>query len=248
MSSQKRSTRNGVILAIILASVALAVTGVILGSSDDLAVPGPDPTEAADTVTVLRRAAQEQGICYGWELANWSEVVDVGSNLGSGVAVDSDPVRCPRWVKVIANIRYTAESSESEDSATVWVESTEGATAGFPHRLAGLGLDEATFIDEPGWAVTRAAVTLPLLMVEAGLAPAGAVSTQTPEAVPSPSPLPEAGSDLWRDRWGYLVTGALLLLTTVLFVSVGFALRARQRDAATVAGAPVTGKAKAGRG
>nr|WP_246158102.1 hypothetical protein [Micromonospora palomenae] len=67
---------------------------------------------------------------------------------------------------------------------------------------------------------------LPLLAVEAGLVEPAA----TPAAAgAAPSPLPAGGSDLWRDRWGYLLAAVGLLLVTALLVTVGLVQRRRQR-------------------
>lgn len=226
-----KPVRNGKVVAIVVVSVVVSVVGmgIAAGSYDgSTAVPAPSVTERADTVAILRRATEQQNVCYGWRLSDSGRtVVSAGSNLGDGVPVDSDPTRCPRWVEVVADVVYTSESSESEDSASVWVESTVGVSSfAFDDGLKRLGLDDGVFIDDPGWAITRAAVSLPLLMAEQGKAPAASVSTAAPAA--APSPLPNPGSDLWRDRWGYLVTGAVLLLFTALLVTIGLAQRRRQ--------------------
>jgi len=225
--------------------IGIVVVGCVAGSyalgggfgDDSTTVPGPTRTETADTVAILGKAADKQGICYGWRLEDdaWrGDVVSEGSNLGAGMAVDSDPSRCPRWVQVIARVNYTSASSEAEDSASIEVESTEEDTNLFQveHGLNRLGLNDEAFIDEPGWAVTRAAVSLPLLMAEQGEVPAAPVSTDAPAA--APSRLPDPGPDLWRDRWGYLLAGAAMLLVTVVLVLIGRAQARRERAAAEV--------------
>ncbi|MEU4677349.1 hypothetical protein [Micromonospora sp. NPDC023737] len=220
------------------------VAGVLSGD-DGLAVSPPTATERTDTVPILQQAAAAQGICYGWTLQTGSEVVSAGSNLGEGVAVEGDP-RCPRWVRVVADVTYVSESSESNDYAYVTVEGSTDLDQS--HLLAvdaGLerfGLTEDAFLDEPGWAVTRAAVSLPLLLAEAGGAVPVPAATTTPAG--PPPPLPAAGNDLWRDRWGYLLAAAGMLLLTVLLVTVGLVQRRRERREAAP---PATAGAASGR-
>ncbi|WP_405114880.1 hypothetical protein OG559_11035 [Micromonospora sp. NBC_01405] len=205
--------------------------GVLNGDSGGTTVPAPAADERADTVPILAQAATSQGICYGWRLESYyGSVVSVGSNLGDGVAVVDNPA-CPRWVEVTAEVRYTSESSESSDSASLYVKgSTDMARADLyavKNGLQRFGLDDGAFVDDPGWAVCRAAVALPLLMAEAGMAEPAA----TPAAVPGAAvaPLPDVGSDFWRDRWGWLLATAGLLLVAALLFTVGFVRRSRQR-------------------
>ncbi|WP_442930854.1 hypothetical protein [Micromonospora sp. NBC_00421] len=217
----------------IVLGLALCCVGSSLFNQDSggTAVPAPAVDERADTVPLLAQATASQGICYGWRLEeSYDSAVSVGSNLGDGVPVSED-ARCPRWVEARARITYTAESSESSDSAYVTVVgSPDIAAADLASVQAGLtrfGLNDDVFVDDPGWAVCRAAVALPLLVAEAGVAPPAATPTVDPGA--AVAPLPEAGSDFWRDRWGLLLTAAGLLLVAVLLITVGFVQRSRRR-------------------
>lgn len=226
MSTKKSPRSIGVVLGTVAAVLVIGIAINFIGDSDDnTAVPGPTATEVADTVAVLAKAAEAQDICYGWRLQDRSTVISVGSNLGGGIAIDEDPARCPRWVNVIASVVWTPQSSDTEDWARVRVESSENGVALLADKLARFGLDEAVFIDEPGWAITRAAVVLPLLMTEAKLAPPAPINSVPPTA--APAPLPDAGSDLWRDRWGYFVAAAVLLLVAGLLVLTGWRRRRR---------------------
>ncbi|MCM0675349.1 hypothetical protein NCC78_11715 [Micromonospora phytophila] len=217
--------------AVVLGGVCLA--GALADNDDSTVVPPPTATERSDTVPLLRKARDSQGVCYGWRLEDGQgATVSVGSNLGDGVTVTDNP-QCPRWLQVVGNVSYTPESSESEDSAYVSVDGSgefEGTDLlTMDQGLARLGITDEALLDDPGWAVTRAAVSLPLLVAERGLASAAPVVTAAP-ATP-PAPLPDAGSDLWRDRWGHLVAAAGLLLLTALLVTVGVVQRRRQRRA-----------------
>jgi hypothetical protein len=198
-------------------------------AGDDSTVPAPTETERRETVTVLQRSAEAQDFCYGWRLSDGAgDVVSVGSNLGDNVAVDTDPARCPRWVEVAADVTYTDASSELEDSATVRVNSSSESWGedDLVDGLTRLGLGNDTFLDEPGWAISRAAVSLPLLIAEKGHAKPVPIATVTPSA-PS-TPLADAGSDFARDRGGYVIAAFLLFVLTAVLVTIGWFQRRRE--------------------
>ncbi|WP_406039215.1 hypothetical protein OG799_27965 [Micromonospora sp. NBC_00898] len=209
--------------------VAFCAVGAFTNDSDSLTVPAPAADERTDTVPLLQEAAASQGICYGWRLTDYPTVTSVGSNLGDGIAVGEDP-RCLRWIEVEADVNYTSESSEASDSASVRVNGSDDVDAAdlssIQRGLERFGLDDDAFVDDPGWAVTRAATTLPLLAAEAGVAQPAAPPSVEPAA--AASPLPAAGSDFWRDRWGWLIAVTGLLLLAALFVTVGVVQRRRQ--------------------
>ncbi|MGK5674769.1 hypothetical protein ACSNOB_18250 [Micromonospora sp. URMC 106] len=215
-----------------LVVLGCVVAGLVNSDSGDDDVPAPTAQERGDTVPILQRSADSQGICYGWVLQDYfsySDPLSVGSNLGDGIAVEENPA-CPRWVQVDARVAYTSESSESEDFARIDVTGSADITTSqllrIEQGLERFGLTEKVFIDDPGWAVTRAAVTLPLLATEAGLVEPAA--TPTVDAAATPAPLPGTSSDLWRDRWGYFLAAFGLLLLTALLVAVGLWQRRRQ--------------------
>ncbi|MET7965861.1 hypothetical protein [Micromonospora sp. NPDC005305] len=236
MAAGKRAAKKKKTAWVAWLAVALVVAGCVavgvLNTGGDTTVPAPAADERADSVAVLQRTSAEQGLCYGWELVDYYDYGaaprNVGSNLGDGVAVEENP-GCPRWVQVTANIGYVSESSESNDFARIEVTGSPDIDSAdlwqVESGLGRLGLTEDVFVDDPGWAVTRAAVMLPLLAVEAGLAEPA--DTPVPAAA-SPSPLPDAGSDYLRDRWGWLLATVGLLLLAALFVTVGVVQRRRQ--------------------
>ncbi|MFG2056501.1 hypothetical protein ACGFI9_21005 [Micromonospora sp. NPDC048930] len=230
------ATKHKAAIWVFWLTTGLVVLGCVIagvlnndGSTD---VPAPAADERADTVAILRSSTASQGLCYGWVLKDyWSygdDVISAGSNLGDGVRVEENP-SCPRWVQVTATIRYVSESSESNDTAQVEVTGSpdidSAALVRMRSGLDRLGLTDEVFIDDPGWAATRAAVMLPLLAVEAELVEA-VVATPAPGPA-SPSPLPDAGSDLLRDRWGTLLAAVGLLLFAALLIGVGVASRRR---------------------
>ncbi|MEU5944094.1 hypothetical protein ABZ793_00850 [Micromonospora sp. NPDC047465] len=232
-AAKKSSPKAAAVIWLVSGMIVLGcvVAGMVNSGSGDDDVPSPTAQERADTVPILQRSADSQGICYGWVLQDYfsySDPLSVGSNLGDGVAVEENPA-CPRWVQVDARVAYTSESSESNDFARIDVTGSADISTSQLFRiedgLTRFGLTEDVFIDDPGWAITRAAVTLPLLAVEAGLVEPAA----TPAAdAATPAPLSDAGNDLWRDRWGYLLAALGLLLLTGLLVAVGLWQRRRQ--------------------
>ncbi|MEH0842556.1 hypothetical protein V6U81_09225 [Micromonospora sp. CPCC 205711] len=206
--------------------------GTVFGDDRSATVSAPTAQERGDTVPILAQSAAGQGVCYGWVLKDYfdyGDPVSVGSNLGDGVAVQDNPA-CPRWVQVSARIYYPSKSSESDDNAYVDVTGSADVDSVDLLRMKSgldrLGVTEKAFVDDPGWAITRAAVMLPLLAAEQGLVEPAA--TPAPDTA-SPSPLPAAGNDLWRDRWGYFVAVTTLVLIAALLITVGVVQRRRQR-------------------
>ncbi|MGR6316536.1 hypothetical protein Q2K19_10375 [Micromonospora soli] len=245
---RSNALKAAVVWAVVLGVAGLCLVGFVNGDSDDLTVPAPAGDERADTVPILQAAFANQGICYGWRLTDGYELVSVGSNLGDGTAA-ADAPGCPRWVELTADITYTSESSEANDSASIRVTGSDDIDladlSAIESGLGRFGLDEDAFVDDPGWAATRAATTLPLLAAEAGLAAPAAAPSAGPSA--AASPLPDAGSDFWRDRWGWLLATAGLFLLAALLVTVGVAQRRRQlrvRVPAQRAGAGAAGRTR----
>ncbi|MFI2708798.1 hypothetical protein ACH495_01520 [Micromonospora sp. NPDC018662] len=202
----------------------------IANGGDSTDVPAPTTEQRTATVPLLASAFEGQGICYGWRLSDRNTEISVGSNLGDGTSMRDDP-RCPRWIEVSAVVHYTLPSSEVQDSARIGVDGSADIEKADLYPIASglsrFGLDEDAFVDEPGWAITRATTVLPLLAAEVGLAEAAPAPTAaTPTG--TPAPLPSAGNDLLRDRKGWLFTAVGLLLVAALFITVGVRQRNRQ--------------------
>jgi hypothetical protein len=202
-----------------------------------LSACGADPSTATvseqrrEIASQLAKATAVQRVCYGWLLdAGYGGTPPVrGSNLGENVPVDSDPQRCASWVEVRATVHYVPDSSESEDSASFDVLTSSNLTVGpsIEADLGRFGVDEQVFIDDPDWAIARAALALPLLTAEAGAAdPAPAPSTPT---TATPRALADPGNDFWRDRWVFVLVATGLVLFAAVFLTVGIVAGRRQR-------------------
>jgi hypothetical protein len=213
----------------VLAACAAALTAGLAGCATGGGVDASPADLRRETTAQLAKATAAQGVCFGWRLDSTDPTeASRGSNLGDNVPVDSDPGRCPRWVEVDAMINYVPESSESEDSAAVSVRTSPNISTGLAIKdnLARFGLDEQAFVDDPTWAVSRAALALPLLTAESGAAEPA--PTPAGPAAAAPSPLPAAGSDFWRDRLAFVLAAAGIGLVAVLFGVVGLLLRRRR--------------------
>lgn len=168
-----------------------------------------DPADAAELAQSLAEAQEEQDICYGWEVAG--SVVDSGSSVDGPGAV-TQLRACERYVLLLGDVTYACESCDSEDSASVIIETSfpDGPTAEDLERI-GFNGSELTG-DNDDRALFNMVAALPLLVSDRGLAPP--VPAETPAAaVPATDRATDTpGSDLWRDRWFLLLLSGFLLV------------------------------------
>jgi hypothetical protein len=191
-------------------------------------VPAPDPADRRAAVAELQRAMEAHGVCYGWTLGDSSTRVSTGSSLGDGARVDSDLHKCKNWVEVHVAVNYTDESSELEDSAVVAIYTSSPDWVLYPESLEKLGLDEQAFLDDPGDAVLRAALALPMLAASTGLVPG--LPPPTPAAAANrPADPPTGGSDFWRDRWPLVAASGGLLAVAIAGFGLGWWQRRQDR-------------------
>ncbi|MDG6103460.1 hypothetical protein Daura_35815 [Dactylosporangium aurantiacum] len=197
-------------------ALAVVVCGVSCFGAFDTSGTTVDTPAAADQQSVvdgLARATAAHGICYGWRLQSSASTVNVGSNLGVGKAVTDDPAKCAKYVEVQGNVRYYPDSSESEDTAAYSIRSTLGDGARLdPAAFDRLGAGTKQLLDDPATTILVAADALPLLTLEAGLAPA---PVPPPSATGSVAPVATGGNDFLRDRWPLLALSGGLLLVAV---------------------------------
>lgn len=223
--------------AVLLAAPATATADVIF-----------DQADAEDLAATLDEAFQAQGVCYGWAI----DVDNVGlpessygSNFGANTRL-SDAAefdRCDTTVEFQADIRWTSESSEIEDSASYRVESLpEGPTTADLDSLE-LVSEDGLVSDNVDLDVYKAVSSLPLLAADAGVAepmeasPAPETVAQSAGGEPTNSP----GSDFWREAGGAVLFSLVLLVGGGVFAF--WALRspaARRRAEARAAGSSST--------
>lgn len=195
----------GLLALMLLAVPASAHAGVLL-----------QPADEAELAQSLADAAEEQDVCYGWKVFINGSVTDQGSSLGPGRPVGTG-IGCDRHAQLVADLTYTCDSCEGEDSGSISIESN------LPHPptvndLSDLGYsasdllgddDDVTLIDMVG--------ALPLITAQRGDAPF--IEYEPATKVPAADgPTNTPGSDMLRDRWFALVLfGGLLVLAPLWF-------------------------------
>src|SRR5438046_8758211 len=115
-----------IVIGIVAGVCCLAAWGAGVftsGSADDnsTVVPTPSADEAQELTAGLSRAYDTQHVCYGWYLKDRGTVKAKGSNFGADTEVSAADKRCPKYLVLTASVTYTSASSESEDSATVYL-------------------------------------------------------------------------------------------------------------------------------
>lgn len=196
---------------------ALAAAGaavVALGAAPAAAVPILEPADANELAQALADATEEQDVCYGWavqvtDYGGSADGTDRGSSLGVGpTAIET---QCERWVIFEAALTYTSELSESEDSARFGVRSN---VPGAPTSsdLAEWGISSGGLLGaNDDQVVANAALLLPALMADKGLAPPIALEANT-EALPSGDRATGTPGSDWLRKYGAAAAIAALTL------------------------------------
>jgi hypothetical protein len=197
----------------------IRASGLAIALAVALAAPAPAPApagiltpeDAAELAQSLAEAQEEQSICYGWWV--FSNTQELGSSTGGpGRRLTRQLQTCTRgFVELSADINYSCESCESEDSASVSIDSN------LPNPptvddLEDLGLKAGALTgDKDDTTLVNMVNALPLLAADRGNAPY--VPYEPAVAVPATDrPTDKPGSDLLRDSWVWLVVfGALIL-------------------------------------
>jgi hypothetical protein len=200
-----RALALGVLLALALATPAEA--GIIA------------PEDAAELAQTLADAQEEQDICYGWAVGNnFDSTGDLGnSRTGPDQQLIEVAGTCPKgYVVLNGDIRYACDSCESEDSASVSIDSN------LPNPptvkdLEGLGLKAGDLTgDKDDTTLINMVNALPLLAAERGNAPY--VAYEEAKEVPAQDhPTDKPGSDFLRDAWLKLVLFGGLVVTGPMF-------------------------------
>lgn len=205
------------------ALVAAAISLVVLSGATAAAGQTGEPTsilsdgDATDLAAALARATEVQGVCYGWQVTVTGAATagSKGSNAGPGRSPGGE--QCRSTVVFRAELNYTSDSSEAEDSASITVSApTGGPTA---EDLARLGITPAALLgDSATDTVFNGTAVLPMLMAEKGLAPV--VPPRTETAIPGDAQVDESpGGDLMR-TWGLplLILAGIVLLGVVVLI------------------------------
>jgi len=197
----------------------------LLGCVLLLAVPTPasadvifDPADADELAAVLAEAYADQDVCYGWDVTVDNvgiEEQSVGSNFGAGKTVDSGS--CRASVVFAANITYTAESSESEDSASYSVWSTPADVTSADLDSLDLDFDELKG-ENPDAVIGKAVVALPLLAADKGMAKPLSATPDTATAPADAQLTDNPGSDWWRDRGGMVIWALILMAASGVLI------------------------------
>lgn len=194
---------------------AVFLAGLVLTSTSPVgALPVLEPADAEELAAELAEATAVQGICYGWKVTVHDEeagttAVDAGSSRGVGTSVE-DP-SCRRWMVFEADLTYTPSSSESEDSASFWVQSNVSG-APYEPELRRVGITGGDLLgSEDDLGVINATLALPALAAELRLAPALPVEPNLEEIPQADRPTGEPGPD-WTRSYGHFLLLALVLV------------------------------------
>jgi hypothetical protein len=197
---------------------ALAAAAALLAAPAGAAArPLLDSADASELAAMLAEAQEEQGICYGWYVEVQDDDhysasgVDQGSGPGGPLATfDRSAPGCERYAVLVARIHYTSESSESDDSARLSVDTNLGPPVS-NRGLERLGLtggdllgsgDDTSLINMVG--------ALPLLAAESGAAPFVPYEPNTAPLMAGERPTGSPGSDWWRKFWPYVLVLAIV--------------------------------------
>lgn len=178
----------------------------------------PDRVELAQA---LAEATEESGVCFGYEVqlgGNTETLTNAGPDQQPDTATS-----CPKGgIELDVNIVYTAESSESNDSASFRIETdVPGLTSSAAlRRLKDLtGIDEDDFLgDKDDLALRNATAALPLLLD--GATPAELPAASTTASAPNGDRLtnPPASDWIRAHGLGIGIAFAVLLLAVILIV------------------------------
>lgn len=214
--------------------VPVAVLAMVVAPGTATADVVFDQADAEELAATLEEAHAAQNVCYGWNIQvdNVGIVeTSTGSNFGAGQSLDDlvGSSDCDARVEFRANITWTSESSESEDSASYSVDS-------LPSGPTTEDLDSLDIISSDGLAgdnvdvdAYKAVAALPLLAADAGLADPIEASPAPEAEAGDAQPTNKPGSDFWRQSGMLILWGGLLLLAGAVFA--WYAVRSSRRSA-----------------
>ena len=200
----------GRVLAVLLAATLFvpgaASAGTIL-----------EPADETELAQALADAQEDQDVCYGWSVNINGVVSDAGSSV-DGPGRPPPDAGCGRFATFLAEVSYTCDSCEGEDSASISIESNLPDPPKVSD-LEDLGYGAGDLVGErDDSALLDMVGALPLLAAQRAnnvpnveYAPATGVPAKD-------GPTNSPGSDLLRDRWFLLVLfGGLLVFGPLWF-------------------------------
>jgi hypothetical protein len=157
----------------------------------------------------LAEAQEEQGICYAYLVTVNGATTDSGSSTG-GPGQALDRARCPQFAQLRADLTYTCDSCEGEDSASYEI-ATNLADPPTIDDLRRLGYDDGDLLgDRDDQSIVDMTLALALLASEKG---APVIPFATVTDVPSGDvPTDHPSSDFLRKNWYVLVLCAFVIL------------------------------------
>jgi hypothetical protein len=235
--------------ATVVAGVALAIATLTLVPAYAAAIPpqrlSPGPvltgSDANDLASSLADAGSTQGVCYGWDVnVNDSSGGPSGTDAGSSKDPNSTTpaLQCPRYVILRANVNYTCNSCEAEDSASYSIQSNlPNPPTG--QDLDNLGVGSSGMLENNNDnALINSVQALPLVVSDKGEArPVRAALIPKPPN--SPDHPTGTGSDNVHPSVLLLALGGALLIIGLLLWWMGRSKRRRERaNAGAGPGAP----------
>lgn len=188
-----------------------------------------DPADRVELAQALAEATEESGVCFGYEVqlgGNTEMLTNAGPDKAPNPARD-----CPKGgIELDVNIIYTAESSESNDSASFRIETdVPGLTSSAAlRRLKDLtGIDEDDFLgDKDDLALRNATAALPLLLD--GATPAELPAASTTATAPNGDRLTNPPASDWIRAHGLGIGIAFAVLVLALILLVGGVITRKQ--------------------
>ena len=185
--------------------LAIAVALLVLLPAGTARAQGiMEPADQAELAQSLADAQAEQDVCYGWDVTLNGVRADAGSST-AGPGRPLSPGECAKWAVLVADIVWTCDSCEAEDSAAFDVRSNLG-DAPTREDLLALGYSDGDLVgEEDDVALFEMVGALPLLAAQRGNA--APVAFETPSAAVPETDRPEnsPGSDFLRTRWPVLL-------------------------------------------
>lgn len=190
------------------------------------------PQDADELVETLKEAAEGQDICYGWQVSVSDPIAgsseSVGSNFGAGQRLRRSDDQCRNFVEFTANINYTSESSEAEDSASWSVDSSSGGPSTTDLDSLELISQEGLVGDNVDVDVAKAVAALPQLAADKGIAKAIEATPAAEGEAGDAKLTDDPGSDFWRQTGMVLVWGSLIVVAGIVFGI--YAIRGSRRE------------------